>query len=134
MIDQLVQQGTTLTPEPLLISELEVRANIYGWLLAVEVQTRPAKNGKLFRQLKLRDQRGNEIKAYQFDLPRIETLSPQAGKVVLLEGVVEEYHNETQIKLMLAELDDSTSPDLFFLGTPHTIHLLHDQFPQLHTN
>lgn len=131
MIDQLVQRGTTLTPEPLLISELQVRATIYGWLLAVEVQTRPAKNGKLFRQLKLRDQRGNEIKAYQFDLPRIETLSPQAGKVVLLEGVVEEYHNETQIKLMLAELDESTSPDLFVVGTRHRIELLDDQFHEL---
>src|SRR6266852_3832050 len=131
MLDQLVQRSTTLTPEPLLISELQVRANIYGWLLAVEVQTRSAKNGKLFRQLKLRDQRGNEIKAYQFDLPRIETLSPQAGKVVLLEGVVEEYHNETQIKLMLAELDESTSPDLFVVGTRHRIELLYDQFHEL---
>jgi 23S rRNA maturation-related 3'-5' exoribonuclease YhaM len=97
----------------LLISELRVRANIYGWLFAVEVQTRQAKNGKPFRQFKLRDQRGNEIKAYQFELPRIETLGPQAGRVILLEGVVEAYHNETQIKITRAELDESTSPDLF---------------------
>lgn len=131
MIDQLVQQGTSLTPEPLLISELQVRASVHGWLFAVEVQTRTAKNGKPFRQFKLRDQRGNEIKAYQFDLPRIETLLPQAGKIVLLEGVVEEYHNETQIKLTQAELDESASPDLFEVGTRRRIKLLEDHFYEL---
>lgn len=133
MIDQVVQRSTTLMPKPLLISELQVRANIYGWLLAVEVQTRPAKNGKPFRQFKLRDQRGNEIKANQFDLPRTETLEPQAGRVVLLEGVVEEYRNEVQIKITRAESDESISPDLFVVGTRCKIELLEDHFHELMT-
>ncbi len=131
MTNQLVQQDTTLTPAPLLISELQANTNVYGWLFAVEVQTRPAKNGKPFRRLRLRDQRGNEIKALQFDLPRLETLLPQEGKVVLLEGVVEEYHNEMQIKLTSAELDESASPDLFLVGTRYRIELLEDHFREL---
>ncbi len=131
MLNQLAQRGTSLTPEPLLISELQVNADVRGWLFAIEVQTRQAKNGKPFRQLRLRDQRGNEIKAIQFDLPRLETLAPQEGKAVLLEGVVEEYHNEIQIKLNNAEADESTSPDLFIVGTRRKIELLENRFQEL---
>jgi 3'-5' exoribonuclease len=131
MLNQLAQRGTSLTPEPLLISELQVNADVRGWLFAIEVQTRQAKNGKSFRQLRLRDQRGNEIKAIQFDLPRLETLAPQEGKAVLLEGVVEEYHNEIQIKLTNAEADSSASPDLFIVGTRRRIELLENLFQEL---
>src|SRR5947208_15761385 len=111
MVDQLVQRRTPFKPEPIIISELKVNAVIRGWLLAVDVQIRTDKNGKPFRQLKLRDQRGNEIKVNQFDLRRAEALVPQKGRVVLLEGAVEEYRNETQIKLIRAELDETAPPD-----------------------
>jgi 3'-5' exoribonuclease len=131
MLDQSTHRGTSLVPELLLISELQLNTSVYGWLFAVDVQTRPARNGKPFRQLQLRDQRGHEIKAIQFDLPRIEPLIPEVGKVVLLEGVVEEFHNDTQIKLTRVELDDSVSPDLFVVGTRHSIELLEDHFQQL---
>ncbi len=131
MLDQSVQWGTSLAPELLLISELQLNTSVYGWLFAVDVQTRPARNGKPFRHLQLRDQRGNEIKAIQFDLPRTEPLVPEVGKVVLLEGVVEEFHNDTQIKLTRAELDDSVSPDLYVVGTRRSIGLLKDHFQEL---
>lgn len=131
MLDQSVQQGTSLEPELLIISELQLNTGAYGWLFAVDVQTRPARNGKPFRQLKLRDQRGNKIKAIQFDLPRAEPLVPEVGKVVLLEGVVEEFNNETQIKLTHATLDDSVSPDLFVVGTRRSIELLEEHFQEL---
>src|SRR6266516_8189474 len=131
MLDQSVQRGTSLAPELLLISELQLNTSVYGWLFAVDVQTRPARNGKPFRHLQLRDQRGNEIKAIQFDLPRTEPLVPEVGKVVLLEGVVEEFHNDTQIKLTRAELDDSVSPDLYVVGTRRSIGLLKDHFQEL---
>ncbi len=133
MADQLVQRSTSLKPEPLpiIISELQVNAEVRGWLFAEEVQTRPAKNGRPFRQLRLRDQRGNEIKANQFDLPRIETRVPQKGKIVLVEGVLEEYQNKTQMKLTRAELDETAPADLFVVGTRRRIELLEDHFRKL---
>jgi hypothetical protein len=99
MVDQVSRRSTLLKPEPIMISELQVHAEIRGWLFAEEVQVRIAKNGRPFRQLRLRDQRGNEIKAIQFDLPPKEMFMPQGGKIVLIEGVVEDYQNNTQIKL-----------------------------------
>src|SRR5215471_12388362 len=130
MLDQSAQGGTALAPELLIISELQLNINIYGWLFAVDVQTRQARNGKPFRQLQLRDQRGNKIKAIQFDLPRTEPHVPEAGKVVLLEGVVEEFNNEMQLKLTRAELDDTVSPDLFVVGTRRSIELLEEHFQE----
>ena len=65
MVNHLVQQGTLIKPEPIIISELQLHAVVRGWLFAVDVQARPDKNGKTFRQLRLRDQRGNEIKVNQ---------------------------------------------------------------------
>ncbi len=131
MVDQSVKRGTVQAPELLIISELQLNTSVYGWLFAVEVQTRPARNGKPFRQLQLRDQRGNKIKAIQFDLPRAEPPVPESGKVVLLEGMVEEYNNEMKLKLTRAELDDSVSPDLFVVGTRRSIELLEGHFKEL---
>jgi hypothetical protein len=99
MVDQLVQRGTSFKREPITISDLHVNAEVHGWLFAVDVQNRTAKNGRPFRQLKLRDQKGNVITARQFDLPRIETLMPQKGKVVLVDGLIEEFQHTMQIKL-----------------------------------
>ena len=48
MLDQSAQQGTALAPELLIISELQLNTSVYGWLFAVDVQTRPARNGKPF--------------------------------------------------------------------------------------
>ncbi len=131
MADQLVQRGTSFKLEPIIISELQLNAVVRGWLFAVDVQIRPDKNGKPFRQLRLRDQRGSEIKVNQFDLPRIEPLAPQKGKVVLIEGVIEEYQNNTQIKLTRAEIDETASLDLFVVGTRRRIELLEDNFRKL---
>lgn len=102
-----------------------------GWLFAEEVQNRTAKNGKPFRQIKLRDQKGNEIMARQFDLPHREMRVPQVGKVVLIEGLIEEFQNNTQIKLTRAELDETAPLDLFVLGTRRNIDHLEDQFLKL---
>jgi 3'-5' exoribonuclease len=118
-------------PEPVMISELHVNAEVRGWLFAEEVQNRTAKNGKPFRQLKLRDQKGNEIMARQFDLPHREMRVPQVGKVVLIEGLIEEFQNNTQIKLTRAELDETAPLDLFVLGTRRNIDHLEDQFLKL---
>jgi hypothetical protein len=51
MLDQSVQQVTTLAPELLVISDLQLNTSVYGWFFAVDVQTRRARNGKPFRQL-----------------------------------------------------------------------------------
>ena len=131
MPDQSIQRGTMLAPKLLIISELQLNTSVSGWLFAIEVQIRPARNGKPFRQLQLRDQRGNKIKAIQFDLLRAEPPVPESGKVVLLEGVVEEYYNEVQLKLTRAELDDSVSPDLFVVGTRRSMELLERDFKEL---
>jgi putative nucleotidyltransferase with HDIG domain len=64
-------------PEPIIISDLVVSTEVRGWLLAEEAQNRTTKNGKQYRQLKLRDQRGNHITAMQFDLPQREINEPQ---------------------------------------------------------
>ncbi len=121
MADQLARRNTLLKPEPIKISELQVHAEIRGWLFAEEVQVRTAKNGRPFRQLRLRDQRGNEIKARQFDLPAVETLAPQAGKVVLIEGLIEEYQKTTPRDQLIINI-------LFNMRTL----LLHDT-PYLHS-
>lgn len=131
MVNHLVQRGTSFKPEPVMISEMHVNAEVRGWLFAEEVQNRTAKNGKPFRQLKLRDQKGNEIIARQFDLPQSEMRVPQVGKVVLIEGLIEEFQNNTQIKLTRAELDETAPLDLFVLGTRRNIDHLEDQFLKL---
>src|SRR5215471_16221233 len=95
-----------LKPEPIIISDLVVRMEVHGWLLAKEVQHRTTKHGKPYRQLILRDQNGNEITTRQFDLPQGDINIPQAGKVVLIEGMTEEFQNTLHIKLYRAELDE----------------------------
>jgi 3'-5' exoribonuclease len=131
MVDQLIHQSSALKPELIMISELQVNAEVRGWLFTEEVQNRTAKNGKHYRQLKLRDQKGNEITARQFDLPHREMLVPQAGKVVLIEGLIEEFQNNKQIKLTRAELDETAPLELFVLGTRRKIDHLEDQFWKL---
>src|SRR5712691_3451800 len=131
MANHFIQQGTSFKPEPIIISELQLNAVVRGWLFDVDVQERSDKYGKKFRQLRLRDQRGNEIKVNQFDLPRIEPLAPQKGKIVLVEGVIEEYQNKTQIKLIRAELDETAPLDIFVVSTRRKLDLLEDQFWKL---
>jgi 3'-5' exoribonuclease len=128
MVDQTVRRSTPLKPEPILISELHVNTEVRGWLFVEEVLKRTTKKGSFYRQLKLRDQRGNQITAMQFDLPHRETLEPQGGKVVLIEGLIEEYQNTSHIKVTRAELDESAPPDLFVVGTRRTIDQLEVQF------
>jgi len=115
-------------PEPIIISDLAVNTEICGWLLAEEVQNRTAKTSKQYRQLKLRDQRGNTITAWQFDLPQRESNVPQAGRVILIKGLVEEYQNTLRIKLTRAELDETAPQDVFVVRTRHHIDELEDQF------
>src|SRR5207248_9892181 len=115
-------------PEQIIIDDLGVNTEVRGWLLAQEVQNRTTKNGKQYRQLKLRDQKGNEISARQFDLPQRESNLPQAGKVVLIEGLVEEFQNTMHIKLTRAEPDETAPLDLFVVSTRHTVDDLEDQF------
>ena len=124
----VILRDTSQMPEPIIISDLVVNTEVRGWLLAEEVQNRTAKNGKQYRQLKLRDQRGKDITARQFDLPQREINVPQTGKVVLIEGLIEEYQNIMQIKLTRAELDESAPLDLFVISTRHNINELEDQF------
>jgi 3'-5' exoribonuclease len=118
-------------PEPIIISDLVVRTGVRGWLLAGEVQNRTTKHGKQYRQLTLRDQKGNEITARQFDLPQGEIKAPQAGKVVMIEGLTEEFQNTLHIKLHRAELDETAPLDLFVVSTRHNRDELEDQFRNL---
>src|SRR5262249_32124912 len=95
---------------------------------AKEVQHRTTKHGKPYRQLILRDQNGNEITTRQFDLPQGDINIPQAGKVVLIEGMTEEFQNTLHIKLYRAELDETAPLDIFVVSKRHDIDELEDQF------
>ena len=117
MLAQPLQRNQTTAPAPLIISELKIGSSVRGWLLVTGLQTRLAVTGMPYLYLKLRDLRGNEIVARQFDPPRLEALAPREGKVLLLEGVVEEYRSQPQVKLTRAEVDESASTDLFEPGT-----------------
>ena len=120
-----------LTPELLLINELSVHSTIFGWLFAAEVIQRKTNTGKLFLDVRLRDQRGSEIIARYFDPPRLSSLYPREGQVVLLEGVVEEYRNQVQIKLLRIQPDESVPTDLFTQGTRCSIVQLEADFQHL---
>lgn len=123
-----------LKPEPIIISDLVVNTEVRGWLLAEEAQNRTTKHGKQYRHLKLRDQRGNDITACQFDLAQKEINAPQTGRVVLIKGLVEEYQNSLRIKLTRAELDETAPLDVFVVRTRHNIDELEDQFWNLMNN
>ncbi len=118
-------------PEPIKICELVVNTEVRGWLLVEEVLMRTAKNGTQYRQLKLRDQLGNKITARKFELASEEINVPQEGKVVLIEGLVEEYQHMTNIKLTKAVLDDSAPQDIFVVGTRQNLDELEEQFWKL---
>ena len=131
MKDQFFQRGIAPAPEPLIISELQLKATIYGWLFATEVQVRKTSHGKPFLDLTLRDQRGNEITGRCFDPPGNEALLPRAGTVVFLEGVVEKYHNQVNIRLIRVATDETAPADLFQPGTRHPLMQLEEYFQQL---
>ena len=128
MLNQTLQKSQQMAPEFLVIGQLNVNSTICGWLFAVEVISRKTNSGKPFLDLRLRDQRGSEIIARHFDPPLLETLLPQEGKVVLLEGNVEEYRGQVQIKLMRVHNDESIPIDLFTLGTRRSIAQLEADF------
>ncbi|MGZ6367657.1 MAG: 3'-5' exoribonuclease YhaM family protein [Ktedonobacteraceae bacterium] len=115
-------------PEPIIINDLVLNTEVSGWLFAEDVQNRTTKNGKQYRQLKLRDQRGNDITARHFDLPQKEINVPQAGKVVMIKGVIEEYQNNIQLKLTHAELDETAPLDVFVVRTRRNLDELEGQF------
>ncbi|HAE84779.1 MAG TPA: hypothetical protein DCL75_20060 [Ktedonobacter sp.] len=131
MLNQTLHKNQETTPEFLTISDMNVNSNIFGWLFAAEVISRKTNSGKLFLDLRLRDQRGSEIIARYFDPPRLETHLPQEGRVVLLEGIVEEYRGQIQIKLIRVQNDDSIPTDRFTLGTRCSIVQLEADFQHL---
>jgi 3'-5' exoribonuclease len=131
MLNHAPQKSQLTTPELLVISQLTVNSTIFGWLFAAEVISRKTNGGKLFLDLRLRDQRGNEIIARYFDPPNLETLLPQEGKVVLLEGTVEEYRSQVQIKLLRVQNDETIPVDSFTSGTRCSIVQLEADFQHL---
>ena len=131
MLHQLPTRLPKATPELLIIADLKGNSSVYGWLFAAEVSTRKATTGKMYLELKLRDQRGNEITARHFDPPRSEAQMPQEGKVVLLEGIVETYRNALQMKLSRVETDETIPSDLFIVGTRCPIIQLEADFEHL---
>src|SRR2546423_12734771 len=131
MLNQTLPQNQEMTPVILVIGELNVNSAVFGWLFAVEVTSRKTNSGKLFLDLRLRDQRGSEVIARYFNPPRLESHLPQEGRVVLLEGVVEEYRGQVQINLMRVQNDDSIPADRFTLGTRCSIAQLEVDFQHL---
>lgn len=132
MLDLSQQKNQKPTPQLLVISELKVNSPIFGWLFAAEVMTRTTVKNKTYLQMTLRDMCGSEIIARHFDPPRsVETHLPQEGKVILLEGIVEEYRNQLQIKLLHAETDESIPCDIFTMGTRCSIAQLEADFQHL---
>jgi hypothetical protein len=128
MLNHTPQKRQLTTPELLVISQLTVNSTIFGWLFAAEVISRKTNGGKLFLDLRLRDQRGSEIIARYFDPPQLETLLPQEGKVVLLEGTIEEYRSQVQIKLLRVQNDETIPADGFTAGTRCSIVQLEADF------
>ncbi len=128
MVDQSSKQDAK--PEPLIISELRVNARASGWLFAAEVLTRKTSMGKPYLDLKLRDQRGNEITGRYFDPPGTEAYLSLQGKVVEVEGVVEKFLNQVYIRLFHARIDESVPIELFQVGTRHSLSQLQDIFRQ----
>ncbi len=131
MLDQSVPKVSRARPELLSIHNLEVNTTVFGWLFAAKVQTRTASNRKTYLQLILRDQQGNEITARYFEPPRPDTFNLQEGKAILLEGLVEEYFNQVQIKLLHAETDETIPADLFTVGTRCPVAQLEADFEHL---
>lgn len=131
MIDQRIQRSSIAELEPLIISELKVHSSVYGQLYAISVTERKASNGKMYLELKLRDQRGCEITARYFDPPASEKLTLHEGKVVILRGVIDTFKNQVCLKLSHAETDEATSPDLFMPGTRRPKAELEDDFTAL---
>jgi 3'-5' exoribonuclease len=131
MLHQLPAKTHKALPELLLIADLQVNSTVYGWLFASEVSMRKATTGRMYLELKLRDSRGNEITARQFDLSRSEVQMPQEGKVVLLEGLVESYRNALQLKLSRVETDETVPTDLFIVSTRCPIVQLEADFEHL---
>ena len=133
MVDQRARTNPTTrpAPEPLIINELRVNSTVCGYLLATGIQTRKTTNGKAYLYLRLRDQHGSEIIALYFDPPHVEARMPQEGKIVLLEGTVENFQGHIQIRLARATLDESLPIDLFVLGTRRPTAELEADFQQL---
>ncbi len=131
MLHQLPTRPEKAVPKVLVIADLQVNTGVYGWLFAAEVSMRKATTGKTYLELKLRDQRGNEITARHFDLPRLEAQMPQEGKVVLLEGYIEMYRNSLQMKLSRVETDETIAADLFIVSTRCPIVQLEADFEHL---
>jgi 3'-5' exoribonuclease len=130
-MEKLTDSTQKDTPVPIKICDLAVNTEVRGWLLAEEVQMRTTKNGKLYRHLRLRDQQGNEILAIQFELPPGEINVPQVGKVVLIEGLAEEYQHKINIKLTKAMLDETAPLDAFLVKARHSIDELEMRFRNL---
>ncbi len=131
MLHQLPAKTHKASPELLLIADLQINSTVYGWLFAAEVSMRKAATGRMYLELKLRDSRGNEITARQFDLSRSEAQMPQEGKVVLIEGLVETYRNALQMKLSRVETDETIPTDLFIVSTRCPIVQLEADFEHL---
>ncbi len=131
MLDVSEQQEQQIPREPLIISDLKAGSTVRGWLLVVESHIRTTVNRKPYLHLKLRDPRGNEIIARQFDPPQLNSLTFEEGKVVLIEASVEEFRNQPHLKLIHAEHDESAPTDLFTLGTRRPIAQLEISFQRL---
>ena len=131
MLHSLPTKTHKASPELLIIADLQVNSTVYGWLFATEVSMRKATTGRMYLELKLRDQRGNEITARHFDLARAEIHMPQEGKVVLIEGFVEMYRNALQMKLSRVETDETIPIDLFIVSTRCPIVQLEADFEHL---
>lgn len=131
MTDQFFQHGTTPSPEPLTIRDLQLKSAVYGWLLATEVQVRKTINGKPFVDLTLRDPHGSEIIGRYFDPPDNEAFIPREGSVVLVEGVVDKFNNRAHIRLTRASTDETVPSHLFLPGTRHPIAQLEQHLQHL---
>lgn len=130
MVDQSSKRGTAPRPAPLIISELRLNTRAYGWLFAAEVLMRKTNAGKAYLDLKLRDQRGNEIIGRYFDPPGTDAHGLQEGKVIELDGSVEKYLNQIYIKVIHARIDESVPLEVFQVETRHSITQLQETFRQ----
>ena len=129
MTDQISHRDTV--PGPLIIRAFQLKNTICGWLFAAEVQIRKTNNGKIFLDLTLRDQSGNEITGRYFDPPCNEALMPKANTPVLVEGVVEKFNNQVYIRVARAATDETVPAELFLPGTRQPVAQLEQHLQHL---
>jgi len=96
-----------------LIADMRTGMTVEGLFAVMQAATRPTKSGQPFLTLELRDHTGH-IRAVGWEHAHlIDQLG--TGKVIWLEGTVDEYQGDPQIRLTDLRVTTGDSPPEFFV-------------------